>query len=35
MCSVKSFITFDFPFQTDFIKTEFEAIHSKKFSSFA
>jgi hypothetical protein len=29
LCSVKSFITFDFPFQTDFIKGEFEAIHSK------
>jgi hypothetical protein len=29
LCSVKSFITFDFPFRTDFIKAEFEAIHSK------
>jgi len=29
LCSVKSFITFDFPFQTDFIKAEFESIHSK------
>lgn len=29
MCRVKSFITFDFPLQADFIKTEFDAVHSK------
>lgn len=32
MCSVKSFITFDFPLQADFIKTEFDAIHSKNLA---
>ena len=29
MCRVKSFITFDFPLQADFIKAEFDAVHSK------
>ena len=29
LCSLKSFITFDFPLQADFIKAEFNSIHSK------
>lgn len=29
MCRVKSFITFDFPLQADFIKAEFDSVHSK------
>lgn len=29
LCNVKSFITFDFHLQADFIKAQFDAIHSK------
>lgn len=32
LCSVKSFMTFDFPLQADFIKAEFATIHCKNLA---